>query len=145
MGVKVQAWPNVNWQNWQLIICNIRNLHKFAICWSFIDAHGYLGVGVSCNVNPNQTLHQSFSPVQFNASWQVLKPTVRWVVCGLSSICISQSSPQVLIEELIQMFGYPPQQGQLQLYLSIIKSGNWKKVRLKLDTTIVLNTHSSLE
>lgn len=40
------------------------------------------------------------------------------------------------------MFSYPPQQGQLQLYLSIIKSGNWKKVRLKLDTTLVLNTRT---
>ena len=40
------------------------------------------------------------------------------------------------------MCSYPPQQGQLQLYLSIIKSGNWKKVRLKLDTTLVLNIYA---
>ena len=76
------------------------------------------GVGVSCIVNSNQTFHQSFSPVHFNASWQVLSHHVG----GLWSISISQSSP-VLIEELIQMFSPPPQ----QLVLSIIKSGNWKK------------------
>ena len=95
------------------------------------------GVGVSCIVNSNQTFHQSFSPVHFNASWQVLSHHVG----GLWSISISQSSP-VLIEELIQMFSPPPQ----QLVLSIIKSGNWKKVRLELDTTLVLvlSTHSSL-
>ena len=76
------------------------------------------GVGLSCIVNSNQTFHQSFSPVHFNASWQVLSHHVG----GLWSISISQSSP-VLIEELIQMFSPPPQ----QLVLSIIKSGNWKK------------------
>ena len=88
---KVQVWPNINWQNWRFIICNIRNLHKIAICWSYLDAQGcWSGCKLHCQFKSNSSPEFFSSPLQCLVAG--FKPPCGWFVVYLNLSILVRSN-----------------------------------------------------